>query len=98
MIKLFDNPGIHAFDFKVFQSTLEAQNITIQGEIALITVSGGSIRYRFDGGDPNPTEGHIASSGDSIMLIHPSHLSNFKFIQGSTIPSTLSVTYGRHNG
>jgi hypothetical protein len=92
---IFSDKNIVAFEFEILDSTGECQAIKHQGTHAYISLAGGSIRYRLDGGEPKPTEGHILSDRQSIELANLRNIENFKFIQASNVPSILTITYGR---
>ena len=58
----------------------------------MATVEDGSIRYRYDGGFPTPTVGHLVGSGDIIGMIGVSNLKNFMAIAVSGT-ANLMVSY-----
>jgi hypothetical protein len=69
-----------------------------QARAAIITVvSGGPIRYWYNGDDPTSTTGHKASEGDYITLDDATDIANFKAIRDSTAgtDATVAVTYER---
>lgn len=57
-----------------------------------ITVEDASIRYRFDGTDPDASNGHLVAPGGFIELIHPTALSRLSFISLAG-NATLQVSY-----
>jgi hypothetical protein len=64
---------------------------------ALISVEENPIRYRYDGGNPTPSEGHLVQAGDS-MSIHFSDteaLSKFRVISVRG-QATIQVTYSNY--
>jgi len=65
----------------------------IKAERALVTVEAGQIRFRYDGGDPTSTEGHLASSGDTWIIEGTEDIKQFRAIRADTSDSTLRVTY-----
>jgi len=65
---------------------------------AFVTLSGGSIRYRYDGSDPTATVGHRLMHGDSIAVEGGVNIANFKAIREGDVSGTLSVTYEAIHG
>jgi len=65
---------------------------------AFCTITGGQIRYRYDGTAPTSTVGHLASFGDVIYLEGTVNVENFRAIRTGDISATLSVTYERVYG
>ena len=63
-------------------------------ETALITVESNPVRVRYDGTAPTTTEGHLLSSGDTIMLNSTEDIYNFKAIATGG-NAALKVTYSR---
>lgn len=63
--------------------------------LAFITVEDAPVRYRYDGGDPSATAGHLANVGSSITLFGTNNLRQFKAIRSSTTNARLIVTYER---
>lgn len=61
---------------------------------ALITVEDASVRYRFDGGTPTSSVGHVADAGDIITLETANELVAFKAIRKDGSDATISVSYG----
>jgi len=91
---IFSNKDIRAFEFQIIEAKIDSQSLKPQGTNVYITLSGGTIRFRLDGGIPNSTQGHILSDRQSIELLNKSNIEKFQFVQASNIPSTLTVTYG----
>lgn len=58
---------------------------------AMITVEGSNARYRYDGGTPTTSAGHLITSGDVIQVLGPTNLTAFSCISVGT--TTLMVTY-----
>lgn len=59
---------------------------------AIITVDGGSVRFRIDGGYPTTTAGHLLASGDKLILETNKEINSFKAINVS-VPASIQVTY-----
>lgn len=57
-----------------------------------ITVEDAQVRYRFDGTDPDLTNGHLINPGGFIEAINSKVLSNIKFISLAG-NATLQVSY-----
>jgi len=62
---------------------------------AFCTLTGGQIRYRYDGTAPTNTVGHLASFGDVIYLEGTVNVEQFRAIRTGDVSATLSVTYER---
>ena len=62
---------------------------------AFITLATAQIRYRYDGGDPSSTVGHILDTGGILILNGQNQMSNFKAIRTGGSSGVLSVTYER---
>lgn len=58
---------------------------------AFITVEGSNARYRYDGGIPTVSQGHLVFAGDAIQILGPTNLTAFQAI--STGTTTLMVTF-----
>jgi len=65
---------------------------------AVVTATGGVMRYRYDGGDPTAGAGHLLSHGDMIIVEGSVNIVNFKAIRAGTENGILSVTYERLYG
>lgn len=75
-------------------STLTAATFS-GGNEAFITVEGGSMRYRIDGGDPSTIVGHLLSAGDNLRLRDIGEMNNFKAVKSGDLAGTLRVTYSK---
>lgn len=93
-----------AFAFETISATASALGLTAStykpasaaiAQEAFITLSGGDIRYRYDGTDPSATVGHILSDGGFLRLKGEHQLANFKFILTGTRTGVLSISYER---
>jgi hypothetical protein len=62
---------------------------------AIITVGDAKIRYRFDGGAPTATIGHVCDVDKSIELSSIEEIINFRAIRTGTTSAVLSITYIR---
>ena len=60
---------------------------------AVMTVSGGMMRYRYDGDDPTASVGHLLSHGDMLIIEGMVNVTNFKAIRVGSQSGTLSTTY-----
>ncbi len=58
---------------------------------AMITVEGSNARYRYDGGVPTASTGHLITSGDVMQILGPTNMTAFSCISIGT--TTLMVTY-----
>jgi hypothetical protein len=62
---------------------------------AFITSETAEIRYRYDGGTPSSTVGHILAIGGILVLSGQNQMSNFKCIRTGAISAVISATYER---
>lgn len=62
---------------------------------AFITLDTANMRYRYDGGTPTSTVGHILNDGGVLVLKGQNQMSNFKFIQTGASSGSVYVTYER---
>ena len=60
---------------------------------AIVTIEGGTLRFRVDGGDPTSSEGHYIESGDVLELDTIGTLEQFRAVSGTTSIVTMQVTY-----
>jgi hypothetical protein len=60
---------------------------------ALISLEGGDVRFRIDGGPPSATSGHYFTSGDNLVLAGTQALKQFQAIRVGDVSGTLRVTY-----
>ncbi len=58
---------------------------------AMITVEGSNARYRYDGGTPTSSTGHLITSGDVIQVLGPTNISSFQCVSLGT--TNLMITY-----
>jgi len=65
---------------------------------AVVTALGGVMRYRYDGGNPTSTVGHLLSHGDMIIVEGGVNVSKFRAIRAGTQNGILSVTYEAVHG
>ena len=66
-----------------------------RAERAFITLEGGDVRYRYDGGDPTASIGHILHSGCHLVVEGQNQLEAVKFIRTGNDDGILSVSYER---
>ena len=62
---------------------------------AVMTVEGGDVRWWAGGATPTAGEGHLAVSGDVVVLEGPNTLINFLAIRTDAADGTLQVSYER---
>jgi hypothetical protein len=62
---------------------------------AFITLETANMRYRYDGGSPTSSVGHILYDGGVLILKGQNQMSNFKFIQTGANSGSIYVTYER---
>ena len=66
-----------------------------QADSAFLTLEGADIRYRYDGGNPSSSVGHLLSDSGYIVLTGQNQMEKFKAIRVGGRDGTLSVTYER---
>jgi hypothetical protein len=57
-----------------------------------VTIETDSVRYRFDGGTPTASVGHLATAGTTIALKGPANLAKFLMIR-VTGDASAKITY-----
>ena len=62
---------------------------------AFLTSEDAQIRYRYDGGTPTSTVGHILDYGSILVLHGQNQMSNFKCIRTGSASAKIAVTYER---
>lgn len=62
---------------------------------AFITNDGAEIRFRYDGGTPTATVGHVLADGGIIIAKGQNQMESFKCIRTGSTSSEISVTYER---
>lgn len=62
---------------------------------AFISNDGAEIRFRYDGGTPTSTVGHILADGGILVLKGQQQMSSFKCIRTGGVSSEISITYER---
>jgi hypothetical protein len=62
---------------------------------AVVTATGGVMRYRYDGTAPTSTVGHLLSHGDMLIVEGSVNMANFKVIRAGSTSGSLSATYER---
>lgn len=63
-------------------------------DVAYISTETNGIRYRFDGGDPDATTGHLAATGSLTQILTASNCVNLRII-GITGAGVIQVTLAR---
>ena len=96
---------IELMEKKIGMGTADYEVITVSDSVTslsskkagavrvFITLEDGEIRFRVDGGDPTSANGHVAQAGQSIDLISPYEIENFKAIRTGADSGTMRVTY-----
>lgn len=83
------------FDTVVVDNTatsLTTASGDLHGFRAVITCEDAQVRFRYDGGDPSATVGHLLNIGDQLILEGRSNIINFKAIRTGGVNGTLLVT------
>lgn len=62
---------------------------------AFITNYGAEIRYRYDGGTPTASVGHVLPDGGILVLQGQNQMALFKCIRTGSVSSEISTTYER---
>lgn len=62
---------------------------------AFVTAEAGFMRYRYDGGDPTTTSGHLIGIGDALIIEGVLNIEKFRAIRVGDKSGTLRVTYER---
>ena len=65
----------------------------VLAKAALVSLEGGDVRFRIDGGNPTGTDGHQLTPGDNLVLSGTQALRQFKVIRMGGTNGTLRVTY-----
>ena len=63
---------------------------------ARVTAETAQMRYRFDGGDPTSTEGHLLDIGDIVDIEGINNVSNARFIRTTATSGTIRCTFLRY--
>lgn len=71
-------------------STLWAKRLVMQADPA-----GGAVRYRYDGGAPSGSSGHILTGGDSAVIEGHSNIRNLQIASNQVVIGTLLITAER---
>ena len=59
---------------------------------AFVALETAQIRFRYDGGDPTATVGHLMNPGD-VLSLEGIGVNNFKAIRTGSTNALLSITY-----
>jgi hypothetical protein len=65
----------------------------LSARAALLSLEGGDLRFRIDGGQPSASNGHYFTSGDTLVLTGTQTLQKFLAIRMGEVSGTLRVTY-----
>jgi hypothetical protein len=85
-----------ADSIQVLTPSVYKDSVTSGGaDSAFITLASGQIRYRYDGGDPTSTVGHILDIGGILILNGQNQMAAFKCIRTGTTSGVISTTYER---
>jgi len=58
-----------------------------------VTAETADMRFRYDGGAPTTTAGHLISDGDTLTLYGTQNIKNFRAIKTGGVSGVLHVTY-----
>lgn len=61
----------------------------------IITIESAQIRWRYDGGAPTASVGHLNNPFDTIILVGRTNISNFRAIRAGSTDATIRVTFER---
>jgi len=65
----------------------------LAARVALLSLEGGDIRFRLDGGAPGANTGHYLTNGDTLVLTETQTLEKFQAVRVGEVNGTLQVTY-----
>jgi len=65
----------------------------LAARVALLSLEGGDIRFRLDGGAPGANTGHYLTNGDTLVLTETQTLEKFQALRVGEVNGTLQVTY-----
>ncbi len=65
----------------------------LSAQAALLSLEGGDLRIRLDGGLPTADHGHILVSGDALTLTGTQSLYQFRAVRSGEVNGILRVTY-----
>lgn len=86
--------SLSGFHYEQIAAEDKAKGIPrIQAEEVFITLWGGTVRYRYDGVEPDKITGHLLYDGMSLRLTSIGQIEHFSFISASDDPSVISITY-----
>lgn len=91
--------GIVAFDHESVTIAAAITTLTsatyLDATSAEITLETAQVRYRFDGGDPSATVGHLLEVGDVLKLTGTKQIANFKAYRTGGSSGVAMVSYLR---
>jgi len=64
-----------------------------QADRIFVTAETAEMRFRYDGGDPSTTVGHLIEDGDALILYGTNNIKNFKAIRTGATSGVLRVTF-----
>lgn len=81
--------------FESLMVSTSAVGLTAVGSptTAIITITGGDIRFRSDGNDPTTLIGHVVFDGGAITLSSAEDIASFRVIRDGGTDATLSISY-----
>lgn len=92
----------NAFSFESIQAEDKVKSLTpsiyiesnTPADKAFISCEG-EVRWRYDGGDPTSTVGHLMRDGSCLILHGKIQIETFRFINSGNQPAILSISYER---
>ncbi len=87
--------GLDTVGFESLMVSTSAVGLTAVGSptTAIITITGGDIRFRSDGNDPTGAIGHVVFDGGIITLTSAADIASFRAIRDGGTDATLSISY-----
>lgn len=93
--RILDVPGDPqgSEELTVSNSVAKLADIPNTAMRAIVEVQVASIRWRYDGNEPDGSTGHIAASGDVLTLTGPRSIRAFRAFRNTASDATLFITY-----
>ena len=95
-----DAPSAFAHERVVVQDSPKALTASVYGPSntvpalrAALTLEGGPIRWRVDGGNPTTELGHLMSAGDVVIVERNRNIFNYRAIRVTGTDGVLQATY-----
>ena len=63
-----------------------------QADRLRLTVNSNAVRYRYDGGDPTTSDGHLVPTNGEILLDHNTNIRALRLIRSGGSDAAVSVT------